>query len=157
MFACLRANSQHQCKHYSPQTAAPRIRTCSNCPSLSALLFAAPYAVNASPSRMAWTDFAALRLLSNLYISQCVAVVHCGTSRQLPRAPAGWNRSPYHTHPQSNSVGSLRFWSILHNCRETITHRTSPRSANNRITWKGDVDSGRRTQRQIHGTSIATQ
>ena len=67
----------------------------------------------------------------------------------------GRNRSTYHTHPQTISAGSLQFWSILYNCRESTGQ--VPASAINRTSWKGDVGSGVRAQRLMRSITIATQ
>ena len=67
----------------------------------------------------------------------------------------GRNRSTYHTHPQTISAGSLQFWSILYNCRESTGQ--VPASAINRTSWKGDVGSGVRPQRLMRSITIATQ
>ena len=79
-----------------PQTATPHVGTSSKRPSLSVLLFVAPYQVNANLSHMAWTDFAALRLL---FKSGHITIIGCGSLRLLT-----WTSSSFSEKLPTNPV-----------------------------------------------------
>ena len=122
MFAYLRMNLHNQRKHYSPQTTTPHVGTSSKRPGLSALLSVAPYQVNASPSHMAWTDFAALHLL---FKSGHIIIIGCGSLQLLT-----WTGSSFSEQLPTNptvcpSSGVPQQWQTVDNGAAPLAGRDS--------------------------------